>query len=66
MQDHYHFVTGKLAEPAVRYIVGALAQKRQFEYSIDVLPITVAALITPRWLARHITIPDRATRVIVP
>ncbi len=45
-----HFVTGKLAEGALREIVASLAQKLQFQYTIDVLPITVAALMTPQWL----------------
>ncbi|MEZ6135441.1 MAG: dihydropteroate synthase [Pirellulaceae bacterium] len=38
----------------------------QFEYSISVLPITVAALMTPKWLQRHLVIPAAATRVILP
>ena len=50
--DHIHFVTGRLAEYALKPIVASLAQRIGFDYSIDVLPITVAALMTPAWLAR--------------
>ena len=65
-RESIHFVTGKLAEPALREIVASIASKQGFEYSIDVLPITVAALMTPLWLLKHIRIPDDATRVILP
>ncbi len=61
-----HFVTGKLAEPALREVVEQLARKHHFEFTIDVLPITVAALMTPKWLLRHIEIPDGSTRVLLP
>ena len=64
--DHYHFVTGRLAESAVRKMVQRLAQQHQFRYSIGVMPITVAALMTPRWLRKKLTIPDEATHVILP
>lgn len=63
---HYHFVTGRLAEAAVRGIVTELAAKHQFAFSIGVMPITVAALMTPRWLRRHLNVPAEATHVIVP
>ena len=65
-RESIHFVTGKLAEPALREIVASIASKQGFDYSIDVLPITVAALMTPLWLLKHIRIPDEATRVILP
>jgi dihydropteroate synthase-like protein len=63
---HYHFVTGRLAEAAVTEVVGGLAQRHQFEFSIGVMPITVAALMTPKWLRRHLQVPPNATHVIVP
>ena len=67
MPDHHiHFVTGRLAEHALRPVVASLAERVGFAYSIDVLPITVAALMTPVWIARHIGVPQSATRVIVP
>jgi len=64
--ESIHFVTGKLAEPSVRECIAKLAEDLGFSYSIEVLPITVAALITPKWLLRHLHIPESATRMIVP
>src|SRR5438270_13144930 len=65
-REHIHFVTGRLAEHALRPVVTSLAERIGVEYTIDVLPITVAALMTPAWIARHIHIAPPATRVIVP
>ncbi len=65
-REHIHFVTGKLAEHALRRVVGELASQVGFDYSIDVLPITVAALITPDWAAKRISPPPAATRIMVP
>jgi dihydropteroate synthase-like protein len=64
--EHIHFVTGRLAEHSLRKMVEALAREIGFEYSIDVLPITVAALMTPDWIAKRIKVPAEATRVLVP
>jgi dihydropteroate synthase-like protein len=64
--EHIHFVTGRLAEHSLRDTVAKLAAEIQFAYSIDVLPITVAALMTPEWIARRIHVADGATRVLVP
>ena len=61
-----HFVTGKLAEPALTEVVRKLGVDCEFEFSIDVLPITVAALMTPDWIARKINIPADTDRVILP
>lgn len=61
-----HFVTGKLAEHALREIVHELSTRHGFNYTIDVMPITVAALMTPKWLLRHLQIPDNCSRVILP
>ncbi len=63
---HYHFVTGKLAADALRSVVHKIAENAGFSYSIGVMPITVAALITPRWLMRHLQVPHNATEVILP
>ena len=65
-EHHYHFVTGKLAEASVRKIVAQSAGDLGFHYSIGVMPITVAALITPKWLLRHLRLPAGVTHVIVP
>ncbi|QDU30448.1 Pterin binding enzyme [Anatilimnocola aggregata] len=64
--EHLHFVTGRLAEFALRTVVAKVAVEQAFSYSIDVLPITVAALMSPAWIARHIQVPAAATRVILP
>lgn len=63
---HYYFVTGRLAETALREIVTRLAGQHCFAYTIGVMPITVAALMTPRWLRRHLDVPSEATHLIVP
>lgn len=65
-RESIHFVTGRLAEASVREIVTELAERHGFEFTIDVLPITVAALMTPSWLLRHISIPSSADRIILP
>ncbi len=65
-RQYIHFVTGRLAEHAVRQAVQKVAAKYGFDFSIQVLPITVAALITPKWLLRHIEVPECATNVILP
>jgi len=65
MPTHYHFVTGRLAEHALRSTLEQL-DPRPFDYSIDVLPITVAALMTPKWIARHIQVAEGATQVMLP
>ncbi len=68
--EKIHFVTGRLAEPALRNILSTLAppgaHDAPFEYTVDVLPITVAALMTPRWIAKHIDVPTGTDRIILP
>ncbi len=63
---HVLFVTGKLAEPSLRRTLQELAPRVGFEYSIAVLPITVVALATTPWIARHLAIPPGVDRVILP
>lgn len=65
-REHIHFVTGRLAEHALERVVAALSAEVGFDYSIDVLPITVAALMTPDWIAPRWRVPAAATRVILP
>jgi len=64
--EHIHFVTGRLAERSLREVAAGVAESSGFAYTIDVLPITVAALMTPEWIARRIDPPPATTRVIVP
>ena len=66
MNRHIHFVTGKLAEPSLRKIVSELASSVGFDYSIDVMPITVAALLTPKWISSRLRVPDAATEILLP
>ena len=61
-----HFVTGRLAERSLRSLVERLANELRFDYTIDVLPITVAALMTPAWIAKHLRLSRRPSRIVVP
>lgn len=65
-RQHYLFVTGRLAEASLREVVRGLAPVVGFDYSIAVMPITVAALLTPKWIARRLSVPEGVTRVMVP
>jgi dihydropteroate synthase-like protein len=60
------FVTGKLAEPALRRVLADLAPVAGFDAEVAVLPITVAALMTANWVARHLTVPPGTDRVLLP
>ncbi|MEZ6073616.1 MAG: DUF6513 domain-containing protein [Pirellulales bacterium] len=65
-RQHIHFVTGRLAERAVRACVAQAAEALKFDYTIDVLGISVAALMTPTWIAARIAPAGGATRVMIP
>jgi dihydropteroate synthase len=58
------FVTGKLAEPALRRVLAGMALP--FHYDIAVLKITVAALMTTAWIARSLEVPDGTDLVMIP
>jgi dihydropteroate synthase-like protein len=60
------FVTGKLAEPALRQVLATLAPKAGFEYDVAVLNISVAALMTPEWVARRLEVPPGIEHIYVP
>jgi dihydropteroate synthase-like protein len=66
MSERIHFVTGKLAEHSLRRELAALAPRAGFEYTVGVLPITVAALMSPKWVARHLEAPAGTTKVLLP
>ena len=65
-REHIQFVTGRLAEPALRNVVDTLATTEGFDYTIEVLPITVAALMTPDWMAKKLSPNPAATRYVLP
>jgi dihydropteroate synthase-like protein len=60
------FLTGKLAEPALRRTLAELAPRAGFDAAVAVLPITVVALATTPWIARHTGPPYAVDRVILP
>jgi dihydropteroate synthase len=53
-RPRFLFITGKLAEPALRRVLAELSPTAGFEPVVIVLPITVAALMTTNWVARHL------------
>ncbi len=58
------FVTGKLAEPALRRVLAEMPPA--FSCDVAVLRITVAALMTTEWIARHLPTPVSAELVLLP
>ena len=64
--SHILFVTGKLAEPALRRVLADLAPKAGFEYAVAVLPITVVALATTPWITSHLTLSETFDRIVLP
>jgi len=58
------FVTGKLAEPALRRTLEEMAPP--FAWEIAALKITVAALMTTAWIARFLEIPPNTDLVLIP
>jgi dihydropteroate synthase len=60
------FVTGKLAEPALRRVLAELPPAAKVEPDVAVLPISVAALMTTDWVARHLSPRPGITRAILP
>jgi dihydropteroate synthase len=65
-RPRYLFVTGRLAEFALRQVLDRLAPRAGFAAEVAVLPITVAALMTPRWIARHLEVPEGVDKIFLP
>lgn len=63
---HIEFITGKLAAASLRRVVQPLADRVGFEFTITVMPITVAALMTPSWIAKRFEAADQATEIMLP
>jgi len=61
-----HFVTGRLAEHSLRRLLAELAPRAGFEFTVEVLNITVAALLTTEWVAPRIQIPAGTGEVMLP
>lgn len=66
MPAHYLFVTGKLATSALSAQLAELAPRVGFTYEIATLNISVAALMTPAWVARHLEVRDGVSAIVVP
>jgi dihydropteroate synthase len=60
------FVTGRLAEPALRRCVEALRPEPAFEPVVAVLGISVAALMHADWVRRKLSVPADIVRVVLP
>ena len=58
------FVTGKLAEPALRRTIAEMGPA--FAWEVAVMKITVAALMTTPWIARFLEVPDGTDLVLIP
>jgi dihydropteroate synthase len=65
-QETISFVTGRLAEAALRKVVSSLAEQLGFLPQIEVLPITVAALMSPSWIAKQLQLTQPCQRLILP
>ncbi len=61
-----HFVTGRLAEHSLRQQLERLGPRVGFDHTVQVLNITVAALMTTPWIAKRLDVPPGTDRVIVP
>lgn len=58
------FVTGRLAEPALRRVLDEM--DAPFEKRVAALKITVAALMTTPWIAKFLELPEGTDLVLLP
>ncbi|MBA3759228.1 MAG: dihydropteroate synthase [Gemmatimonadales bacterium] len=58
------FVTGKLAEPALRRVLKEM--QPPFQADVVVMKITVAALMTTPWIGRFLEVPAETDLVLIP
>ena len=61
-----HFVTGRRAEHSLRPALERLAPRAGFDWTVQAMPITVAALMTTPWIAKRLEVPPGTTRVQIP
>ncbi len=60
------FVTGRIAEFSLRRVLDDLAPRAGFQAEVAVMPITVAALLTPAWVAKRLDPPEGVARIVLP
>ncbi|WP_166820305.1 DUF6513 domain-containing protein [Thalassoroseus pseudoceratinae] len=60
------FVTGRLAETALRNVVREIESSAGFEADVSVLGISVAALMHTKWVSRKLEITEQYDRVVLP
>ena len=58
------FVTGRLAEPALRRVLADM--EPDFACDVAVMGITVAALMTTDWIARALRVPEGTDLIMIP
>jgi dihydropteroate synthase len=56
------FVTGRLAEPALRAVISELG----IDHQIAVMNISVAALMTTRWIAKRLSAAEGVDNIVIP
>jgi dihydropteroate synthase len=56
------FITGRLAEPALRTVLAELG----IQHQIAVMNISVAALMTTRWIAKRLNVPAGVDNIVIP
>ena len=59
-------VTGRLAEPAMRAMAARLRAELSLDCEIEVLPISVAALMHADWVRRKLSVPEETERIVLP
>lgn len=64
--EHFLFVTGQLAEPLLNRMLPDLATAFEFQYSVAVMPITIAGLMSIPWVAERLKVPSQVTRILLP
>ena len=64
--EHILFLTGKLAEPALRRVVSQLSEQVGFDFEIEDIGVNVAALMHVDLVLRRLTLRTRYDRVLVP
>jgi dihydropteroate synthase len=56
------FLTGRLAEPALRRVLSELG----IDHQVVVMNISVAALMTTRWIAKRLNVPAGVDNIVIP